>query len=1270
MRCRTGKNDEGLGHTGVRTLVHKQSTNTSAVVYHIQIDSTGVVYTYQTANGIETTTVPEVIPAKTWTHIAIQAYKTIVSFYINGVGPGYSATYTTEVTGPLLDETGTLRVGQDHSGNGQFLGRIQDFFVYSTTLSNREIQEIYTGFLPDLRVQTNCRCPVTHPRVRPDKTHYCIPNNVIDNSGDVILRLNDEAHFLEYINDGDSNSVWLSKFQNKVEISIDLGDIFQVFYVVLQFYSPFSKAVTIERKQNYSSDWTTWQYYAEDCQHYYGQPNNGPLLTPTSVNCLQFVQDDIPYSGGQITFKILSPEPVTRPAYNQFYETPELQDFVKASIIKITLEDHYYSNHFRHEYFGMSEITVSGRCDCNGHANDCDTSGMPYTCNCTTDSHTEGSKCERCHPLYNNKGYKLGDQINSYNCKHCECHSHADICVYDVDLDLFPDNHDLGGGGQFCDICVTYFFRPVGKSKYDKDVCSQCDCLMDGVNNVNLDCEKDGGQCNCKSYVESRQCDTCKPGFYNLQATNPDGCDNCSCVTMGTQHGDVTCHPITGVCNCKNNVRNDKCDACKYGYYNLTDTNPLGCTPCDCNPMGATSQFCEPFTGQCPCEDRVVGRKCDVCTSGYYDFFNNCVPCKCDVQGTIPGSICNAVTGQCVCKTNVQGLACNECADGSYAFGASTDKGCNDCTCDLAGTINSTSSCDKVSGNCHCKENVEGMSCNQCKGNTFGLNITDPEGCQSCKCDPTGTQSGNSSTDLACDQNTGQCACLAKRFGRTCDDCEQDYYINPTPGGGCNPCGCDSTGTLPLTHCDSMTGQCYCKQQGSGVTGRACNECFEKFYNFNKKIGNCSRCDCYEPGSKSEFCDLVSGQCECKDFVTSRRCDTCVTGSSHLNADNPYGCSKIPAQQPPPLHTQLSSEALHLYWYEPDYTNGVINSYRLFRNATLVFVGNGSDMEFNDTGLLAFTKYTYVIEATNDFGSIYSPAVTFQTLPGIPVGIVLINTMAVTVNTATLSWNQPVNINGPLSSYSVQSETIGSNNRTVHWTGMTKSAEIIDLVPFTNYTVFVVTCTPGGCHESWPTSFFTKSAPPSGMAAPLIDIVSYSELNITWVPPEKANGIIIYYELWMRGAKKLDGSYDPIPTRIFHPGGQYNPRPTLSPQENTLPPPDTVYIMSGLEPFTWYEFQVLAENNKGKTASPWIGSKTGEAVPLEMSSPKVLSHSSTAVTINWTAPSENEARGMIQSYGVFFFEPTNETAFPFAPPFMWKLLVTTNANDSVLFPSC
>ena len=63
------------------------------------------------------------------------------------------------------------------------------------------------------------------------------------------------------------------------------------------------------------------------------------------------------------------------------------------------------------------------------------------------------------------------------------------------------------------------------------------------------------GQCYCKVYVEGRQCDTCKAGHFNLQTSNPEGCDNCSCVTMGTKNGDITCHPFTGVCNCKDNVR-------------------------------------------------------------------------------------------------------------------------------------------------------------------------------------------------------------------------------------------------------------------------------------------------------------------------------------------------------------------------------------------------------------------------------------------------------------------------------------------------------------------------------------------------------------------------------------------------------------------------------------------------------------------------------------------------------------------------------------------
>ena len=64
--------------------------------------------------------------------------------------------------------------------------------------------------------------------------------------------------------------------------------LFQVFYVMLQFYSPQPKRVTIERQVSEGSGWERWQLFADDCQTAFGLQNNGPLPTPTSVNCLQF----------------------------------------------------------------------------------------------------------------------------------------------------------------------------------------------------------------------------------------------------------------------------------------------------------------------------------------------------------------------------------------------------------------------------------------------------------------------------------------------------------------------------------------------------------------------------------------------------------------------------------------------------------------------------------------------------------------------------------------------------------------------------------------------------------------------------------------------------------------------------------------------------------------------------------------------------------------------------------------------------------------------
>lgn len=87
-------------------------------------------------------------------------------------------------------------------------------------------------------------------------------------------------------------------------------------------------------------------------------------------------------------------------------------------------------------------------------------------------------------------------------------------------------------------------------------------------------------------------------------------------------------------------------------------------------------------------------------------------------------------------------------------------------------------------------------------------------------------------------------------------------------------------------------------------------------------------------------------------------------------------------------------------------------------------------------------------------------------------------------------------------------------------------------------------------------------------------------------------GIIIFYELWMRGPMPLDNSSaPPTPVMVFRPAGQYNP---ISPLDSVLPPPATTFIQGGLQPFTVYEFQVFSENSQGKTSCPWTPGRTAE----------------------------------------------------------------------------
>lgn len=223
--------------------------------------------------------------------------------------------------------------------------------------------------------------------------------------------------------------------------------------------------------------------------------------------------------------------------------------------------------------------------------------------------------------------------------------------------------------GLTCDRC-NYGFKFLNQS--DPDGCDSCGCHGNG--SLHQFCNPFSGRCECKEHVQGMQCDACAPGYYGLTTLGecrPCGCD--AAGTAGTAPGG-TCDFATGQCNCKAHAEGRRCHACQPGYHSLDRTNSLGCLPCQCDPRGTVngSNACHPDTAQCPCEERVEGPQCTLCVQNTFNRTDtaadngshNCAPCRCDLEGTVPGSVCDPVSGQCVCLPSRQGQDCGICRPG------------------------------------------------------------------------------------------------------------------------------------------------------------------------------------------------------------------------------------------------------------------------------------------------------------------------------------------------------------------------------------------------------------------------------------------------------------------------------------------------------------------------------------------------------------------------------------------------------------------------------
>lgn len=293
------------------------------------------------------------------------------------------------------------------------------------------------------------------------------------------------------------------------------------------------------------------------------------------------------------------------------------------------------------------------------------------------------------------------------------------------------------------------------------------------------------------------------------------------------------------VCVCQHNTAGPNCERCAPFYNNrpwrpAEDQDPHECQRCDCNGHSETCHF-DPAVfaasqgahgGVCDnCRDHTEGRNCERCQLHYFrnrrpgaPIQETCIPCECDPDGAVPGAPCDPVTGQCVCK-----------------------------------------------------EHVQGERCDLCKPGFTGLTFSNPQGCHRCDCSVLGSR-----RDVPCDEETGRCVCLPHVVGPKCDQCAPHHW-KLASGRGCEPCACDPRNSLG-PQCNQFTGQCACREGFGGLTcsAAAIRQCPDGTY--GEAAAGCRACDCDFRGTEGPGCDKASGRCLCRPGLTGPRCDQCQRG--------------------------------------------------------------------------------------------------------------------------------------------------------------------------------------------------------------------------------------------------------------------------------------------------------------------------------------------------------------------------------------------------------
>ncbi|KAI6232973.1 hypothetical protein M3Y99_00957600 [Aphelenchoides fujianensis] len=694
-----------------------------------------------------------------------------------------------------------------------------------------------------------------------------------------------KQHPIEYAIDG-TRRWWQSPTLSnglgyeKVNITIDLRQEYQVAYVIVKAgISPRPGTWVLEKSLD-GVTYTPWQYYARsdpECTRVFGVPASvgvPKFTSDTEVICTSYYSRLDPMERGEIHTSLVNGRPSAE------HPTEELQKFTTARFVRLRLislrtmnadlmvinrRDEKLDHSVTRRYFySISDISIGGQCICN-------VSITPTS------------------------------------------------CVYDEEvaaqqLSLTPEGKYEGGGrcvecrdntvGINCERCADGFFRPVNVSQYSQDACRPCYCDAVGRRKQPCFCKEGFGGPRCDQCalgfvgypkcekspfnlagVRDPRCES-EPGTIYLNEENPAGCQKCFCFGVSDQCAEHEW--ATGLITTNEG-------------WNLTDFSTLlyyWLAPVDFRgdrlaSYGSNIRYFVYYTPSSanyghptPVPDVVLegnGLRLE-----YHSRINFFPPVDLmRVLADVSRLMIRARYHQDQTQSSVYGLRLEYAAERGAA--ANVD-------------VSSTKLHPVEPGYRRVANQLYNGVCQKCECGGRSDNC-DPftghcNNCTPCAC-PTVENSHSAHCALsrllleggaAVDQDEYVCTACAEGYeGNKCEICA-DGFFGDAVNGNCTPCDCNGNiDPMEIGSCDRNTGECL-KCTG-GSAGEHCERCADNHWG-SALQHDCRPCNCHHLGAVSAQCDNSTGLCTCVEGFTGPHCDRCLPGHGDVeNSCPPCNCN-------------------------------------------------------------------------------------------------------------------------------------------------------------------------------------------------------------------------------------------------------------------------------------------------------------------------------------------------------------------------------------------